>query len=110
VTTYTAYVYTVVDEAARTVRPVPKAQKPVRTYTRVQTAYHGITQSIQTICSPMSRRIRLVYPDGRPDEWYMPQWALRASTPRRDGYTNAWRLLLPVQCQPYVLADEESKP
>ena len=105
-TTYTAYVYTVVDEAARTVRPVPKSQKPVRTYASEQLAWFGVTRALETTCSPDARRVKLVYSDGTPDEWYKPQWTLRASQAKHRGYKHVWRLKLPVQCQPYVLAEE----
>jgi len=103
---YTAHVYCVVDEESRTVKYVRKAEKPIRTYADQQRAWYGITRSIQTKSSPESRRIKLVYPDGRPDEWYMPQWVLRATADRRSRFTNAWRLRLPVQCQPYTLVEE----
>jgi hypothetical protein len=106
VTTYTAYVYTVVDEAARTVRPVPKSQKPVRTYDRAQVAWFGVTRSLETTCSPDTRRVKLVCSEGRPDEWHMPQWVLRASQAKHRGYRHVWKIKLPVQCQPYVLAEE----
>lgn len=103
---YTAHVYTIADEVARTVRPVRKAEKPVRTYGSEQMAWFGVTRSLETNCKPQSRRVKLVYPDGRPDEWYAPQWALRASQTKRRGYRHVWRTILPVLCQPYVLAEE----
>jgi hypothetical protein len=103
---YTAHVYCVVDEASRTVKYVRKAEKPIRTYADQQSAWYGITRSIQTKSSPESRRIKLVYPDGRPDEWYMQHWVLRATGYWRSRSTNAWRLRLPVQCQPYTLVEE----
>lgn len=106
-TTYTAHVYTVVDEAARTVRPVPKAQRPVRTYASEQMAWFGVTRSLETVYSPDTRRVKLVYSDGTLDEWYRAEWTLRASQAKRRGYRHVWRNKLPVQCQPYMLADEE---